>query len=462
MRRFTAEGEKYQSLAKEEFAKANEEVAEAERLKVDVQKSQLLGESLATQSEKDEALAVLDEEVAAEYLANSARDGAIAAEEQASSIAAQAEAEELLGFSTGEEFAANRIRFDAESKEAKAEATMKQSIAHGTHAFVFAFQSLMTASLVIYVVIMRFIFRGAIRSSETQITAVDFGEKMLLTIMHFVVLIGTIGLVAGRLSFDNIAMTSRWKSFVLLASVAGVIESLAVHAMAELYCCHISGANVTTTATAAATIFISNVVYLVPVALMESLSLIVVMPTAFTRLGNLTSKQIWIWSGLILLVIIHICVFKLKNVLSDAKNGQIMECKYQIKDEAEEDYFCGEKRESLTALNTNGFDQEYGTMEEISLLNHSNSREEDSNSVSDIRKSTGWYHKFCHYCQRLRLSSDLLILSLMGVLLYHSFPLLRVLEPVSKSFGLAASSLHIPILLVVCILVLIVHFIFVH
>ena len=204
MRRFTAEGEKYQSLAKEEFAKANEEVAEAERLEVDVQKSQLLGESLATQSEKDEALAVLDEEVAAEYFANSARDGAIAAEEQASSIAAQVEAEELLGSSTGEEFAANRIRFDAESKEAKAEATMKQSIAHGTHAFGFAFQSLMTASLVMYVVIMRFIFRVAIpalkRSSETHFTAVDFGEKMLLTIMHFVVLIGTIGLVAGRLS----------------------------------------------------------------------------------------------------------------------------------------------------------------------------------------------------------------------------------------------------------------------
>lgn len=280
MCRFTSEGEKYQSLAKEELTKANEEVAEAERLKVDLQKSQLLGESLATQSEKDVALAVLDEEVATEYFANSARDGAIAAEEQASSIAAQAEAEELLGSSTGEEFAANRIRFDAESKEAKAEATMKQSIAHGNHAFVFAFQSLMTASLVIYVVIMRFIFRGAIpalkRSPETQITAVDFGEQMLLTIMHFVVLIGTIGLVAGRLSFDNIAMTSRWKSFVLLASVAGVIESLAVHAMAELYCCHISGANVTTTATAAATIFISNVVYLVPVALMESLSLNVV------------------------------------------------------------------------------------------------------------------------------------------------------------------------------------------
>ncbi len=407
-----------------------------------------------------------DEEVAAEYFANSARDGAIAAEEQASYIAAQVEAEELLGSSTGGEFAANRIRFDAESKEAKAEATMIQSIAHGTHAFGFAFQSLMTASLIIYVVIMRFIFRVAIpalkRSSATHFTAVDFGEKMLLTIMHFVVLIGTIGLVAGRLSFDDVAMKSRWKSFGLLALVAGVIESLAVYSLSELYCFHRCGANAAATATAAATIFISNVVYLVPVALMESLSLNVMMPSAFTRLGNSTNKQIWIWSGLILMVIIDICVFKLKRVLSDAKKGHIMEYKYQVKDEVEEDYFCGEKRESLTALNTNGFDQEYGTMEEISLLNHSNSREEDSDSVSSM-KSTGWYQKFCHYCQRLRLSSDLLILSLMGVLLYHSFPLLKVLEPVSKIFlGLVVSSLHIPILLVVCILVLIVHFIFVH
>ena len=82
MCRFAAEGEKYQLLAKEELTKANEEVAEAERLGVDVQKSQLLGESLATQSEKDEALAALDEELAAEYFANSARDGSIAAEEQ--------------------------------------------------------------------------------------------------------------------------------------------------------------------------------------------------------------------------------------------------------------------------------------------------------------------------------------------------------------------------------------------
>lgn len=448
------------------MTKANEEVAEAERLKVDVQKSQLLGESLATQREKDEALAALDEELAAEYFANSARDGSMAAEEQASSIAAQAEAEELLGSSTGEEFVANRIRFDAESKEAKAEATMKQSIAHGVHAFGFAFQSLMTASLVIYVVIMRFIFREVIpalkRSSETQFTAAEFGEKMLLIIMHFAVLIGTIGLVAGRLSFDDIAMKSRWKSFGLLALVAGVIESLAVFSLSELYCFHRCGANAAATATAAATTFISNVFYLVPVSFMESLSLNVMMPSAFTRLGNSTNKQVWIWLGLIFMIIIHISVFKLKKVLSDAKKCQIMEYKYQINDEAAEDYFCGEKRESSTALNTNGFDQEYGTVEEISLLNHSNSTEEDSNSVSS-RKSTGWYHNFCHYCQRLRLSSDLLILSLMGVLLYNSFPLLKVLEPVSKTFlGLSASSLHIPILLVVCILVLIVHFIFVH
>jgi hypothetical protein len=173
----------------------------------------------------------------------------------------------------------------------------------------------------------------------------------------------------------------------------------------------------------------------------------------------------------------YICVFKLKTMPSVTKPDQTMKCESEIENGFEEGYFCGNERKSLSALNTNDLDQaDYGSMEEISLLSSSECSEVIISSVSSRKRSTGpvlfdrrdclgtirfCYQKLCHYCKSLRLSADLLMLSLMAMLLYHSWPIFKVLEPVSKSFLGVAASLHVPILLVGIILILIVHFMYV-
>jgi len=475
--RFAAKGREYQSMAEEEGAKASEEVAEADRLKVDMEESEFLVQSDKDEALKDEALAALDEDMAAEYVASAAQDEAIGTEEEASSIIAQTQAEELLGSSTGEELSANSMRLNAESKEAKAEQAMKNSMVHGSHAFGFAIESLMTAGIAIYVVAMRFLFHVAVPAikrsfaSESQFTALDFGERVLLLAMHFTVVMGTITLLAGRPGYDDDAITSRWKAPVLLASAAGLIEASTVHSLHEACCCYMNGNDVIVTSIATAVSIASNAVYLVPVVLMECLTVVVVFgPTVFDEIqSTLAGNQVLLWFALLLMFFIRVFKFKRNSV---AKPDQTKH-KSETESGVEEGYFCGDERKSLCALNTNELDQEYGSMEEISLLNGSmeeiallnsskSSEAVNTRSVSS-RKSTGCYQRFCHYWESLQLSADLLVCALMAMLLYHSWPLLKVLEPVSKSFLGVAASLHGPMMLLVVtiILLLSVHLMFV-
>ena len=463
LNRFAAEGRTYQLHADEEGTKAREEVAEAERLKVDMEESEYLSQREKDAVLNDEALAALDEDAAAKYLKNAARDEAIGTEEESSSMAAQSEVEELLGASTGDEFAANSLRFDSELKEAKAEQVMRNSIAHGTHAFGFVLQSLVTAILVIYVVVMRCVFQNVVPaikrslSSESQFSGMDLGEKVLLLAMHFTVITGMITLLAARLSFCHIAIPSRWKAFGLLASAAGLIEST-VHSLTEAYRCRINGKDATATSIAAATSFLSNAVFLVPVALMQCLTLVVVFgPKVFDQVHNtLASYQVLLWFGLLLMNALYIRVFKLKGMSSVTKPVQN---KSEIG--VEEGYFVGDERESLSALNINQLYQEYGSLEEITLLKSSKCSEVNTSSVSRRKRSTCCCQKFCQYCESLLLSADLLMISLVVMILYHSWPLFRILEPATKSFLGVAASLHAPILLLVVILTLSVHFMFV-
>jgi len=467
LNRFAAEGREYQSMAGEEGAKASEEVAEAERLKVDMEESEYLAQSDKDEALKDEALAALDEDMAAEYVASAAQDEAIGTEEEASSIIAQTQAEELLGSSTGEELSANSMRLNAESKEAKAEQAMKNSMVHGSHAFGFAIQSLMTAGLAIYVVVMRFLFHVAVPAikrsfaSESQFTALDFGERVLLLAMHFTVVMGTITLLADRSSYDDDAITSRWKAPVLLASAAGLIEASTIHSLHEACCCYMNGNDAIVTSLAAVISFASNAVYLVPVVLMECLTLVVVFgPTVFDEIqSTLASNQVLLWFALLLMFFIRVFKFKRNSV---AKPDQTKH-KSETESGVEEGYFCGDERKSLSALNTNELDQEYGSMEEISLLNSPKSSEVVNTRSASSRKSTGCYQRFCQYWKSLQLSADLLVCALMAMLLYHSWPLLKVLEPVSKSFLGVAASLHGPMMLLVVtiILLLSVHLMFV-
>ena len=468
--RFAAEGKKYQLMADEEGTKAMEEFTEAEKLKADMEESEYLAQSEKDEAEKDEALAALDEDVAAEYAANSAQDEAIGTEEEASSITAQTQAEELLGSSTGEELSANSIRIEAESKEAEAEQVTKTSLAHGTHAFGFAFQSLMTAGLVIYVVVMRFLFHFAVPAlkrsftSESQFTTLDFGEQLLLLAMHFTVFLGAITLLVDRLHFDDDAIT-RLKALVLLASAAGLIESTGIHSLTEACCGYMNGNDAITTTISIAVSFASNLVYLVPVLLMECLILVVVFgPNVFDQIHDtLLGNRVLLWSALLLMFSMRI--FKFKRI-SVAKPDQAKHFS-ELENGVEEGHFCGDERESLRALNTNEMDQEYGSMEEISLLNSLMSSEVNTRSESfREKKSTGCYQKCyqkcCQYWKSLQVPADLFVCSLMVMQIVGGAPLLKVLEPVSKSFFGIAASFYLPILLVVSIgFVFCVHFMFV-
>ncbi len=452
-------------MAKEEDATATEEYAEAEKMKVDMEESEYLAQSEKDEALKDEALAALDEDAAAEYAAKSARDEVIGTEEEASSLAAQTEAEELLGSSTGEELSANSMRVDAESKGAEAEQVTKRSLAHGTHAFGFAFQSLMTAGLVIYVVVMRFLFHSAVPAIKRSFTSeqfrtLEFGEQLVLKAMHFTVLLGTITSLAGRLTFDDNAIT-RMRALVLLASTAALIESTGIHSLTEACCCQMNGSDAITATVSIGASFASNIVYLVPVVLMECLILVVVFgPNVFDQIHNaLAGNQVLLWFALLLMFSMRI--FKFKRI-SVAKPDEA-KCKYEPESGVEEGYFCGDERRSLSALDTNELDQEYGSIEEIALLGSPKSSELNTKSASfSEKKSASCYQKFCQYWKSLRMPADLFVCSLMVMQILHSFPLLNVLEPVSKSFFGMAASLYLPILLVVSIgFVFCVHFMFV-
>lgn len=459
-------------MAEEKDTKASEEFAEAERLKVDAKNSEYLAESKKKEALNDGALAALDEDSAAQYFADSARDEAIGTEEKELSAIAQSEAREHLGSSTGEEFTANRLRLDADSKEAKAEKVMQSSIAHGTHAIGYVLQSLVTAILVIYVTVMRFVlhsFVPAIKrsfTSQSHITFVAFGEQVLLLGMHFAVMTVTFTMLVGRLSFGHIAIKSRWKAFVLLASAAGLIES-SMYSLPEACYCRMNGKDANSTFIATTTSFGSNMVYLVPRFCLEYLTIFVLFgPNVFIQVHNtLAGNQVLLWVGLCLMNTLYIRLFKWKRMSSVAKPSyQTIKCKRKLENGVEEGYLCGNERNSLSALNTNNLDQaDYGSMEEKALLNYSTCSEGNTSYVSSKKRSTTCYQKFCQYCKSLCLSADLLMLSLMAMLVYHSWPLFKVLESVSKSFlGVAASLHHVPILLVGVILILIVHFMYVH
>merc|ERR1712013_391416 len=56
---------------------------------------------------------------------------------------------------------------------------------------------------------------------------------------------------------------------------------------------------------------------------------------------------------------------------------------------------------------------------------------------------------FHQYCERLRPSSDLLVLSLVVMLLWRCWPLLRILYPLAKtSLGKMAPWISLPVLLI--------------
>jgi len=471
--RFAFEAEQFQGLADEESGKAALEEGESETAIVAAGEAQLLGEEKLGESEREEALAVFDEEKAAEQYAKAARDESIAFEEESSAIASQIESEELLSASTGEEFESLTERFDGESKDAKAENMMKQSIGHGIHALGSVLHAVITSGLIIYVVVMRGLLKmvvpgvARVLRGESSLSAVNVWERGFGFIMHVGVVIGTLASMSNLLlSFEDMPAPLRTRALFYLAVVAGLIESLGIHSTNAACCCHTKGMDLGSALATTIIAFFSNVVRLVPVVLMELLILTTVFGSGiFDETHFLPIDPVWIW--LMLLVCIFIRILASRTVETKPTPDQLSI------DDGEHDFLCA----SVGQQNVHPpcvIEKEYGSMEDVSLLSST-----ESVNISSESRASSYNRKynantpnclgrcskaFYQYCEGLRISSDLLVLSLVAMLLWHCWPLLRVLHPLAKaSLGMMASWVSIPILIIAVIIVaVVVHFLFVH
>ena len=115
----------------------------------------------------------------------------------------------------------------------------------------------------------------------------------------------------------------------------------------------------------------------------------------------------------------------------------------------------------------------YGSMEDVCLLpdehvinKGTQSSNSENKSFSDEDSHTTFLNwNACRdYLARLRLASDILVLSLVIVLIKDFTPLLGVLQPLAKtSMGMMTAWVSVPLLVVaVLVLMMIIHFLFVH
>mmetsp|Transcript_13527 Transcript_13527/g.29050 ORF Transcript_13527/g.29050 Transcript_13527/m.29050 type:complete len:746 (+) Transcript_13527:361-2598(+) len=477
--RLVFEAEKFQGLANEENGKSAVEEAEGDAAGLEAGEAQLLSEEKAVASEREEALATLDEEKAAEEYAKAARDESIALEEESSAIASQIESEELLEESTSEEFESLTARFDGESKEEKAGNIMKQSIGHGVSALGLVLHAVVTACLVVYIVVMRGLMKMVVPGvarvfmSESSLNTAHAVERVCRFTLHVGVVIGTIASMSSLVtSFENMPTPLRTRSLIYMAVVAGVIESLGFHSTHAACCCHTNkmdlGAAITTTLRA----FFSNIIHLVPLVMIELLILTTIFGPGIFEQTRFRVNPVWMWCTLLLLVGIFIRSLTSISVTTKPVSDQIS------MDDGEQEFLCASVGERSMHPPCD-IEKEYGSMEDVSILssnsttNGNDSRaikassrsrgtlEYDTNTTNFIQKCKKAFHQ---YCERLRPSSDLLALSLVAMLLWHCWPLLRVLYPLAKtSLGSIASWVSVPILVFVTfIAAVMIHFTFVH
>jgi len=467
--RLAIEAEQFQVGADEESGRAAFEETGSEAMRVEAGEEELLGDEKLEESEKEEALAAFDEERASEQYAKAARDESVALEEESSAIASEIESEELLSESTSEEFESLTKRADGDAKEVKAENTLEQSLGHGIHALGLVLHAIITAGLVVYVVVTRGLVKTVIPgvariwNIEHPMSAGHVVERMCGFVMHTGVVIGTIASMPNLLlNFEDMPAQLRIRALLYLAFIAGVIESLGIHSIYAVRCCHMTGMDAGPTLATAVSTFFSNVVHSVPVVLMELLIFLTIFgPEIF---GKLIFNALWIW--VTLLVCIFIRVLKLRTVETESLPGQL-----PIEGEHVFLRASDGPRNMRIACDV---DKEYGSMEDVSLLS-----EENDHTSSEIKSSSSRSTSKCdssapnclercnkslhHYFEGLRLSSDLLVLTLMAVLIWHCWPLLRVLHPLAKtSLGMITTWASLPILIAaVLVLAVVVHFLFV-
>lgn len=384
-------------------------------------------------------------------------------EEESSAIASQLESDELMSKSASEEFESLAERADAIARDAEAEGLLKQSLFYGIRALGFVIHAIATAGLVVYAVAMKGFMKtvvpgvGRMWNGEHRVSAVCVLERMCDFAIHLSVAIGAISSMPIRFSdFEGVSAPMRIRALFLLAVVAGVIESV------------VKGVIVGSTIATASLRFFSNLVHLVPVYMMELLILLVLLgPGFFDEKHLVRMKPLLIWFTLVLLKCISMWVTKFR----------VDDTKYTLNRwhiyEGECDFLRARDGRSKGMRLPVDVNQKYGSMEDVSLLSSSAENEIIINksrctSVDDT-SAPGNCLERCRktlfdYCEGLRLSSDLLVLSLMVSLMWHCWPLLKVLHPVAETLmGTITAWVSQPILIAATVvLVVIFHFLFVH
>ena len=470
--RLAIEAEELQVQADEEGVQATIDEGHATDMDVTAGEETAMGEEELEASEQEKATATTLKEKAIEQYAKAARDESIADKEETSAMATESEANELLSSSTKDEFQSLEEKADATAKDAEAEGLVKQSLGYGLRAFGFVINSILTAGLVTYIIIMKCLTKNVVPSvgqlwmGESQLNStVQVQAYCIDFLIHYGIVIGIIVSFPNLLlNFQTTSASLRIKALFIVAALAGGVESV------------VKGVAAGSTVATASLAFISNLVLSVPVYMMELLIAVVLLgPGVFGDIQLIHMNPVFIWCIIFAMMFLSIWVNKIST--EKAKYTQYRECV----EESEREVLRtgdGQSREIPHAL-ADDINKEYGSLEEVSLLStsdehKSNTRDEimiysSSKRISINETSTSdnclvWCKKcLVNYCNSLRLTTDLLALCLMVTLLRNCWPLINVLHPMADKFlGALTAWISLPIIVgVTVVMVIIAHVVFV-
>jgi hypothetical protein len=375
---------------------------------------------------------------------------------------------------------------DAEGKESEAENMMKQSIGEGLIALECVVSSVFTAGTVVYICVIRILTKSVVPGivsvwkGDTEISAIGIGSRLIRVMMHLGVIAGACVALSGRFAeFEDMTTQSRWEALIRLALVAGTMESILIHLMATAICCFVKGVKTKTTTLATVIAFLECIFHSVPLVLIECLILLTLFGPSVFELPYLTTMNpALIWMTLLPISIVYVWFFRLKPALDKIESST--QCKRSMSDDLEEAQFCGDGNdEQSSALINKNVDQEYGSMEEISITISSkdncdigselsaSSSVEDRSINNEVSSSQGFLAR-CNnaihqFLDGLRLPLDVLVICIMTMLLYHSQPAIPVLQPIAKSsLGMLSSWVSVPVMIVAFVIIMgVVHLVFI-
>ena len=265
-------------------------------------------------------------------------------------------------------------------------------------------------------------------------------------IVHATAVLGTVASMPHLLSKDMPP------AFLLqLALVASLVESLGVHSTCEACSCHAKGLKLGPTIGEIVHTFMAKFMHLMPVVLMELLIVVTIFGSDVFDAHFSSMSPVGIWIGLLVATFIM-------AIASRALDTKLTPGQSSV-DEAKQDCTCASVGQQKTH-------EHYGSMEEANLLYSKRRRlreEARTHGVNTPNCLQRYIKAFYHYCDGLRLYSDLLVLSLLTMLLWHCWPVLKILHPLVKTaIGSVASWVSIPILSAsVLVMVAVVYFLLV-